>query len=364
MKLTSFNRNVAAAAAVMGSLTLLPATEAAVLYEIDFLNDESPTTNWTPLVNEAGWTLEDVGYRYRRATGLGETAPGVSSYTGIIGGESSSSLEHYKVESYFTKTSTASGNFTGVVARLQDAANYYTAVLNGAGTLNLMRVVDGVESNIASVTTPVDQRFAANETWRISLSVTGNFLQAYLYDSNDVQAGYASGIDNNFTSGTFGLRVNTSVNHHGAFETLTVTELDFEPPEPLLIANPPSGHIFDLGEFDPGEFIILPGEITLSNDGTGIIQRSGFQQTGSGLFDIQGLIREGTTIGEGQSHSYDIAFFGSEVLGVYEAFVTFQTTEGDIEYTLRATVVPEPAALSLVGLAGIGLLGRRVRRHG
>lgn len=362
MNTLHITRSAAAAAAVCGSLTFLPAAEAVtVLYDIDFSSLTQVPEDWealSPANNLAGWKLQDDGYGYVRSTSP-QTNGGVSVYAGEVDGDIDASLlSDFTVDAFFWKSSTAGSNFTGVVARAQDADNYYTAFVNASNQLYIRRVSNGANSDLVVAT--LSKTYVADEVWRLTFTVVGNKLEAKAYDEQGNLAGSAAATDSTFTAGTFGLRVQTSAPGYGLFESLTVLSVEEE--NPILVANPPSGHIFDLGEFDLGESIVLPGEIVLSNEGSGSIIRQSFNLTGSGLFDIQGLIREGTTITPDDPHVYDIAFFGSVTPGVYEAVATFVTTEGEISYTLRATVVPEPAALSLLGVAGMALLSRRSRR--
>ncbi|MEM8782531.1 MAG: PHB depolymerase family esterase [Planctomycetota bacterium] len=120
--------------------------------------------------------------------------------------------------------------------------------------------------------------------------------------------------------------------------------------------------VFNLGAADTAE--TLDDVLTLANTGQAgsTIDILGFTLTGDDpdRFEVPGFAPATVTAGDpaADSAGFDVAFRGGPV-GTYRAILALQTDAGDVAFDLLATVVPEPAAATLLALAGLALAPRR-----
>ncbi|MBN6547603.1 pectate lyase, partial [Streptomyces bryophytorum] len=89
-----------------------------------------------------------------------------------------------------------SGEYVAVLARVQDASNYYALVLRDANKAEIRRVSGGTSKVLASVSFTVD----TGVPYTVRLSAQGSSLTGYVNGQSVVSAG-----DSTFGSGRIGL---------------------------------------------------------------------------------------------------------------------------------------------------------------
>ena len=132
-------------------------------------------------------------------------------------------------------------------------------------------------------------------------------------------------------------------------------------------AQPAADAMIDFGILTRGEMRTLSDAVQISNNG----------QDGSAIF-LSRLMVEGVAsdaslftspdfdwarLNRGQSSQLDLKFLGSETNGMYSVRLGFESNEGSVTYTLKATVIPEPESLAVV-FVGIFAAMLLRRRHG
>jgi hypothetical protein len=130
-----------------------------------------------------------------------------------------------------------------------------------------------------------------------------------------------------------------------------------------LAAQPAAEAMIDFGVLRPGEMRTLADAVRLGNTG----------EAGSAMFLTRGLI-EGTApsvnlftspdfdwmrLNRGDAAQFDLKFLGSQTNGMYSVRYGFEGSDGSVFYTLKATVIPEPATIVLAMLAPAAFFARR-----
>ncbi|MCY2931925.1 MAG: PEP-CTERM sorting domain-containing protein [Planctomycetota bacterium] len=106
--------------------------------------------------------------------------------------------------------------------------------------------------------------------------------------------------------------------------------------------------------------------LTLGNAGpTGClpirISAATFAGTNAALFALSPGFATAVLPGPSGIQNYGIEFLGSALPGTYTATLTFtnDSPQGNVTYNLSATVVPEPATLTLLALSGLAAIRKR-----
>jgi hypothetical protein len=157
----------------------------------------------------------------------------------------------------------------------------------------------------------------------------------------------------------------------GAFNTVDseigIDDVMFQLAAAQLAAQPAADAMIDFGVLARGEMRTLSDAVQIANNG----------QDGSAIF-LSRLMVEGVApdtnlftspdfdwarLDRGQSSLLDLKFLGSDTNGMYSVRLGFETNEGSVSYTLKATVIPEPASLFGASvLAAAALVGRWRKR--
>lgn len=181
---------------------------AGVLYSTSFDGTVgSLPSGWTAVqgsTGNPGWRIDPSGtYTFDTPVNTG-----VSHYTGLTG------LADFVVESNFRKTS---GSYTGLVARLQDASNFYHARIFGTGSFELYKFAGGTATSLASTSIPA---YTVGETWKLQMLMAGKTITARLYDDSGQKVASVAAIDAGIASGTAGVR--SGGGGYGAWDDFTV----------------------------------------------------------------------------------------------------------------------------------------------
>ncbi len=114
--------------------------------------------------------------------------------------------------------------FLGLVGRLQDERNFYTTRFTGDGTLQLIKVSDGV-SEILS-TQPTRSRYVEGKVWTLGMTFSGQRLTGQLYDDKGVEQARVDALEEQgFKAGAVGLQ---ATNFAGARSFTIASGKDFK----------------------------------------------------------------------------------------------------------------------------------------
>lgn len=147
-----------------------------------------------------------------------------------------SSLTDYTVEATFRRG--GGGGWTGLVARNATTGDNYGAYhvrLNvGSGAsddvLQLYRLGGSGTSLLDDADLGTSHQYESPQVWRITLTVTGNQITGRVYDVNEQLVGEVTATDDDFTTGTGGMR--SEAGAVSVYESLTITPI----PEPGSLA--------------------------------------------------------------------------------------------------------------------------------
>jgi hypothetical protein len=145
---------------------------------------------WTRVAGST-WSVANTsnGRVYRQSSLAGDAG----AYFGI------EAWKNQSIEADITATGfSGSGRWLGIVARRQDAANYYYAALRQSNTLSLRKRVNGSYSTLASKSFPV----ALNRNYRLRLEAIGTRLRVFVDGTLQLEA-----IDNSLSAGKTGMQM-------------------------------------------------------------------------------------------------------------------------------------------------------------
>ncbi|GAB7041675.1 hypothetical protein JCM9533A_55250 [Catenuloplanes niger JCM 9533] len=169
---------------------------AATLFTDDF--GDGNAAGWTS--SGGSWGVASGAYRQTGTSSDARSLTGTASWT------------DYTVQATVRPTAFNGGNrFVALLARAQNATNYYYLALRSNGTVELKRLVGGSSATLASAPLPV----AAGSSYAVRLEVAGSTLRGYVDG-----ALLASATDTRFTSGRVGV---ATFNASAEFDDVTVS---------------------------------------------------------------------------------------------------------------------------------------------
>ena len=188
-------------AAVLGSvlvaavLAAAGSASAATLLTDDF--GDGDATGWTS--SGGSWGVTSGVYRQTGTSSDARSLAGTASWA------------DYTVQATVRPTAFNGGNrFVALLARAQNATNYYYLALRSNNTIELKRLVGGSATTLASASLPVE----AGTSYTVRLDVTGSALRGYVNG-----ALVASATDTRFSTGRVGV---ATFNASAEFDDVTV----------------------------------------------------------------------------------------------------------------------------------------------
>lgn len=148
---------------------------------------------WKVLGNDSQWYHHGGAYKYLSLDNSDKQAISIVDLDGCE-----------KWDNYIVKSdlgSIGTGSF-GVLARVKDENNYYTAAVE-ANKLSISKVVKGEKADMAQIQLP--SKYVPKQMWRIEFEADGDILTARLYDAWAILVKTISVNDNTFEQGKAGV---------------------------------------------------------------------------------------------------------------------------------------------------------------
>jgi hypothetical protein len=303
----------------------------------DFEDDDA--AGWTEV--DGAWSVVTDGsyvYRQANASGLGRT---------LFGG---TNWNDQAIEADARALSLNS--FYGVMARYQDADNYYYFILRSNGLMELKKIINGTSTVLDSDNLPASPFSTAS--WNtLALSVEGTSLKAYLNGVLVLQA-----TDSTFASGPCGLLTyltSAEFDNVAADPDPTVTAAEI-----VVIGN---GNSISDGDTTPsmsddtdfGNAAVSSGTVshtfTIQNAGTATLTIGSASISGTHASDFSITSQPASSVTVGNSTTFTVQFAPSAT-GLRTATISFSTSdssENPFNFLMQGTGTSGSSEVNVTG---------------
>lgn len=200
-RLLQWRRSLLPATSLAACMVAVLATPAnAGVYIEDFTGPNgSQPADWSPFWPGADTLTQIVDNTYQATTSSTAINKPLMGYTG----GNSGTWDDYTVESTVKSSFWNSGTFFtfGLAARIQpDASAFYHADIQGGQ----LRIYRGTSSNAFAqllAESPITNGYGTNSTWRMVFDVSGDSLEAWVYDGVGTLRGNVAATDSTLTAG-------------------------------------------------------------------------------------------------------------------------------------------------------------------